>query len=293
MLEELRWRTSVSATCLHAAACRAAGLPAADSTLDDAVGPAADALVSEITGAGWPVPAMLDQLTALAGNIDNNREMVTRAATRLHLPVGEMESPVRVAGAISDLEAAINRAQPALAEELAARVRPIREQWEARGPGMLQEIARLTDASVVPPAAEIVLVAPYVGGHGGAHAAYNRVTFEAVLFNPHPELPEVVRLAWLLSQLNSELPRFADALPAGRAAESFRLAMIPPVLAGAEAVELARCDEQAIAMALAAWRVRDARAEQLAKQMWAWWNAWLEGQAKWPVANAALERMLG
>jgi hypothetical protein len=291
MLEELRWKTSVSTTCLHAAACRAAGVAAADALLTSILDPAADALAAEIAAAGWPVPEMLHELTGLASELDNNGELVKRAIARLHLPMADVTAPVRIAGAIADLEAAMQRAAPGLAEELAVRVRPIREQWEARGPGMLIEIARLTEPLAIPSAAEIVLVAPYVGGAGSAYAGVNRVVLEAVLFNPLPELPEAVRLAWLLSQLNADLPWMTDVMPIARAREGMKLAMIPPVLAAAEAVELAHCDEPTLAAAIAAW-LPGIASEDAAPKMWSWWNAWLDHSTKWPVAVAALERML-
>lgn len=156
---------------------------------------------------------------------------------------------------------------------------------------MLIELARLTDSAVVPETAEIVLVAPYAGGAGDAHPALNRVTLEAVLVNPLPELPEPVRLAWLLGQLSADLPWITDALPPARAAAALRLAMIPPRLAAAEVVELARCDEPTIATALSAWRCGDAPA-RTAPAIWSWWSTWLESPARWSVSVAALERML-
>ncbi|HEX6963796.1 MAG TPA: hypothetical protein VF175_18155 [Lacipirellula sp.] len=291
MLEELRWKTSVSATCLHTAVCRARGMEAADAALAAAVTPAADALIVELNAAGWPTPAVLEELTSLAAEIDNNRELVSRVIARLRLSIADVAFPVRVAGAIADLEAAVRRTQPQLAEELPARIRPIREQWEARAPGMLIEIARLTDPMIVPQAAEIVLVSPYVGGHGLAHAAQNRVTLEAVLFNPLPKLPEVVRLAWLISQLNADLPMLTDVLPARRSLAAMKLAMIAPVLAAAEAVELGQCDEAAVTGALRAWQPQS-NAEQTAATIWSWWQAWMEHPTRWPVAVAALEQML-
>jgi hypothetical protein len=291
MLEELRWKVSAAATCMHIAACRAAGMAAVDAELEAAIGPAADTLAVEIAAAGWVVPEVLGELTALAADFENNRELVARTITRLQLPVTDGSTPVRVAGAIADLEAALLQFQPQLAEELAARVRPLREQWEARGPGMIQEIARVTESWVIPQSAEIVLVAPYGGGHGVAHVAQNHVTLEAVLFHPRPELPETVRLAWLLGQLNSDLPALVDVLPARRSLAAMRMAMIPPVLAAAEAVELARCDEATIAAALEAWQPQGAK-PQVAGQLWLWWDAWLEKPAKWHVAVAALEQIL-
>jgi hypothetical protein len=290
MLEELRWKTSVSASCLHAAACHAAGLSAADAHLEELTDPAADTLIGELIAAAWPVTAVLNELASLTSEIDNNRELVTRTVARMRLPAKDVASPVRVAGAIADFEAAMQRAEPQLAEELAARVRPIREQWEARGPGMLIEIARLTDAGIIPTAAEIVLVAPYVGGHGVAHPAYNRVILEAVLANPLPELPETVRIAWLLAQLNAELPLITDAVPPARSLEAMQVALIAPVLAAAEAVELSTCNESSIASAVQAW-LPSLNAANAASQIWSWWNAWLDYPTRWPVAVAALEQM--
>jgi hypothetical protein len=296
MATEIRWKASLSATCLHAALCRQAGIAAANALPGEAIQRPADALYDEIANGGWPVDALLSQLAALASEYENNRELVTRALTRLD--IYSVESVVgRVAGAIADLEAALRRVQPEIVDELAVRGRPLMEQWEARGPGMLNQLARSTDELIVPETAEIVLVAPYAGGHGVAHAPVNRVTFEAVLVNPHAELPETVRLAWLLGQLNSDLPRFADALPTGTAsgtfgATTFRAAMLAPALTAGEVVELTRCDEAMIDTAIDAWRLRDELPADAATRIWRWWEAWLERPLKWPVAVAALGEML-
>jgi hypothetical protein len=291
MATEIRWKASLSATCLHAAWCRQAGIAAANALPGEAIARPADALCHEIADGGWPVEAVLSQLAALASEYENNRELVTRALARLQ--IYRVESVVgRVAGAIADLEAALRRVQPEIVDELAVRGRPLMEQWEARGPGMLDQLARSTDELIVPETAEIVLVAPYAGGHGVAHPAVNRVTFEAVLANPHAELPETVRLAWLLGQLNSDLPRFADALPPGIAAATFRAAMLAPALTAGEVVELTRCDEAMIDTAIDAWRLRDEVPADAATRIWGWWEAWLERPLKWPVAVAALGEML-
>ncbi len=294
MALELRWKSSLSATCLHAAACRLAGLPAADPQLAAALDGPSDALAREITDAGWEVEPVVEQLGALTAEYDSNRELVTRCVAKLRLSSGpEAASVGRVAGAIADLEAALVRQQPNLAEELAVRGGPLREQWEARGPGLLIEMARLTDPSIVPDFAEVVLVAPYVGGHGRAHAAHNRVTFEAVLVNPLADLPEVVRLAWLVCQLNRDLPKFTDVASGSGAARAFALAVLPAVLAGAEAVELARGDAATLERALDAWRLRADAPADVGERLWQWWNAWLDRPAaSWGVAVAALDEML-
>jgi len=293
MPTEIRWKASLSATCVHAAACRLAGLPAVDSELAAALDWPSDALAAEIAVARWPVDAVVEQLVALAASYENNRELVRRCATRLGLDLGPGDASVgRVAGAIADLEAALGRQQPSIVDELAVRGGPLREQWEARGPGMLREVQRLAEPVVVPDFADIVLVGPYAGGHGWAHVAHNRVTLEAVLVNPTPRLPEIVRLAWLLCQLNQDLPQIAEALPRS-GAQSFALAMVPPVLAAGAEVELAGDDAEAIDLALNAWRLRSSAPEDAGARLWQWWNAWLDRPARsWGVAVAALEEML-
>lgn len=271
--------------------CQRAGLAAADPSLAMALDPNGVALITEIADAGWPVDAVLGQLAGLAAEYDNNQELVTRALARLRIAAAG-GPVVRVVGAINDIEAALRREQPQLVDELAVRGRPIREQWEARGPGLVGEVGRLTEPAAVPEAAEIVLVSPYAGGHGQAYSAVNRVVFEAVLVNPRPNLPEPVRLAWLLCQLNSDLPRYVEVVTAGRAAGVLSVAMIPPVLAAAESVELACCDEPTIAAAIEAWRPAPPLPRDVAPRLMSWWNAWVEVPASWPVAVAALEQLL-
>lgn len=296
MLEEIRWKTSLSATALYAALCRARGHTAADQALDATVAAPADALAAEIAGANWPMVPLLEQLTALSPEFDNNRELVKRGAAKIHLPPRDEALLVRIAGAIADLEGALLRSQPNLAEELAMRCGPLREQWEARGPGMLREIARFTEAETIPLAAEVVFVTPYLGGGGVAHAATNRVTLEGMLFHPHPALPETVRLTWLLAQLNAELPRYADVLPANRRELIVAAAMLAPTLAAAQELELAMCDESSVASAFETWGDAWGLAAELPPdspaRLWSWWTAWLELPARWPVAIAALDRLL-
>src|SRR5690242_12671454 len=100
MLEELRWKTSLSAAALHAALCRARGIPAADLALGSMLDPVADALAAEIDAVSWPRLALLEQLTGLASELDNNRELLARAAAKLHLPPRDPALLVRIVGGI-------------------------------------------------------------------------------------------------------------------------------------------------------------------------------------------------
>jgi len=287
---QLRWKASFSATCLYAANCIAEDLPIADAQLATALKPAVDGLLHEINTAGLSVPSMLQQLVSLAAEQENNRQLVELAVKKLR-GTGSIgpESVTRLTGCVADLEAAMLRARPQLVEELAVRGRPLREQWEARGPGLLKAMARLVgDEAFLASAAEIVLVAPLVGGHGQAHLQSNQVTFEAVLANPHAELPEILRLGWLLGQLNFDLPRFSDSIPGSRLEYVASLAALPLVLAAAEEVELVSSASDMLAQTLECWHQPIETSECLPD----WWQTYYEGNVRWTVAIAGLDAML-
>src|SRR5439155_20152019 len=99
------------------------------------------------------------------------------------------------------------------------------------------------------------LVNPALGGGGEAHLAYNSLRIEAVLANPNAELPEVVRLAWLIAQLQLDLPKYSDTIHADRLPQIARYAMLPPTLLAAEAVELMRFTPELIGQAISVWRL--------------------------------------
>ena len=120
----------------------------------------------------------------------------------------------------------------------------------------------------------------------------NRVTFEAVLTHPHAELPETLRLAWLLSQLNLDVPVFSEYLPAGRLEQVAPLAMLPVVLAAAEVVELARVDHRSLRMAIECWHLPTKLPDDVEERLLRWWQTYLESSTRWTVALTALDQML-
>lgn len=123
---------------------------------------------------------------------------------------------------------------------------------------------------------------------------YNSVTFEAVLANPHEDLPEVVRLGWLISTLHLESDRFCKRLPHAALEHLGPLAMVPPLLAAARECELVGDAPGRLARALAAWRLKDGGGgESLAGVLAAWWQTHLAAPVPWAVALEALAELLG
>ena len=288
-MTDLTWHIRPTTTALCAASALQQGRELVDAPLAEALAPAAAQLATACQAAGAEPGDVLAHLIPLSAEDVPPRMLATTALAK---SIGRQKAEPHVAPlaeAIRQLDVALAAVRPRLADELLLRRDVIRQQWDARGPGFLTTVARLTDAAVVPERAEVLLVHPLLGGGGDAWIVYNRVTLEAVLANPHAALPEVVRLGWLLIQLNLELPALSELIPPGRLPRIAPLATLCVALSAAAEVELAQADEQTVALALQAWRV-DA-APLTAGDLWSWWETYLAARPSWPAALAALDRL--
>ena len=136
-------------------------------------------------------------------------------------------------------ERAFLAAVPNVIEELELRPGRCANNGTRGVPGLLAAIGQYTEPELITGQANIGMVHPVLGGGGEAYPDYDTVVWEAVLTNPLPQLPEVVRLGWLISQLNLQLPRYQGDLQRERAFELGSWAMLPATLAAAE--ELGAC----------------------------------------------------
>ena len=164
------------------------------------------------------------------------------------------------------------------------------------GPGLLAAIGRATDAELLVERADVLVVHAISGGGGQAYLPYNSVSIEAVLANPHAELPEVVRLGWLISTLQFDLPKFSEEIAPARLPVLAGLAMMPAALEAADYVELARNTPATLERALTAWELvetgQPGRAEALAATLDNWWRTFREAPTAWAIALRALDEML-
>ena len=289
----LRWLASHSASALHAALAIAREQTLVDAELAAALTPATNELRREMAMAGLPVARFWRMLCALATTFDNNRQLAKMALYRTIGQASPQEVSERLGGRLSDLEAALLRYKPNIVEELSLRGRPLREQWEARGPGMLRQIFASTDARLEVDVADVVLVLPALGGGGEAQLHNNSVRMEAVLANPHAQLPETVRLAWMLSQLHLDLPFLSEGIPLDRLPMLAALAMIPPALAAAQYVELVQMNDDLVRFAIDAWRVPVPPSIDPVDVVMRWWDAYELSRPPLEVAFRALDEMVG
>ena len=294
MAVELSWRPNPLVSCLHAAEAVSRNLPLADARLAAAMEGPAQRLAADIRAAHLPEHRFWRQLIGLAGNNANRRQLVEAAVIRtIGRGPGFEQMVTNLAAAVMEVDSAQRIALPNLAHELPLRERPLREQWEARGPGLLHQLSLITEEDILLERCEVLLVHPALGGGGEAHLANNSVRFEAVLANPVAELPEIVRLAWLIAQLKLDLPAFSETIHADRLPHVASYAMLPAVLKAAEAVELARFTPQTMRHAVIAWRLPEPRGVDGAALAFEWWQTYQDTRPPVPVALAALDQMFG
>ncbi len=291
---ELAWVTKHLASCCYAAEGIARGLPPADSRLGEPFAEATQALRKAISARRLPAGSFWSNLLAYAHQTDDRGSLIR---TTLHKTIGFQETTEqsidRLAECLREIEIEGRRALPQMLDDLAHRVRPLREHWEARGPGLLTAIGRLTDERLLADRATVVAVHPAFGGGGSASLVTNAVRIEAVLTNVVDGLPEVVRLGWLLAQLNHDLPIFSDRVLGSRLPLIAQLAMLPATLQASETVELSQLTPFTIAEALPAWQIEVAADKDIAATLLDWWNTYLDTKPAWNIALAALDQMVG
>jgi hypothetical protein len=239
-----------------------------------------------------PFERFWSHVVPLAADIGAIRELTELCLTKT---VGSQEAAPRMRrfrDLLADLKDAFSAALPRLNEDLASRIEPLRSRWNYEGDGLLGRIANWTEPGILVETAAVVLVYPALGGGGVAHLPYNLGHIEAVLVDPMAELPEVVRLAWLLSMLNLDLPRYSEGIPPSRLATVAGLAMIPITLAAAAEVQLARCDEESIGLAVQAWNGSLDNAQAQTATLLQWWETYRTMRPAWPTALHALYRLL-
>jgi hypothetical protein len=198
----------------------------------------------------------------------------------------------KLASLLTEIDALTAVLWPELDRQLTLRQGPLAQQWEARGPGLLAALRRLADPQLLAPRATVWPIYPVSGGGGCAHVEYNSVRIEAVLADPLPQLPETLRLGWLLAQLQLDLPDLQSPLLRPRHLELGALAMIPAVLDAGEYVELTRCDEPTLALALAQWCPERSDSEQVSRVLWNWWQVFQASRPSLPAALGALDTLL-
>lgn len=291
---QLAWKPSLVTTGLHAAEGLSRGLTPADPAVASVLAGPAQRLQQAIAISGAAQARLWRHLLGLAAKIDGNRPLAEAALVKA-VGRGERFDSVaaQLAAALAELTTVSRQVFPNFDDEMELRSRPLMEQWEARGPGLLRQIALLTEERLLAQAADVILVHPVFGGAGEAHLANNSVRIEAVLANPHAELPEVVRLGWLLAQVQIDLPVWSENVHADRLPHIARFATLPAALKAAEEVELARFTPELVSKAIFAWQLTSPPGFDAAAMVLDWWHTYEQSRPSFRVALEALDQMFG
>ena len=290
----LSWKSAGDVSALHAARCL--DRYAADC---HRASPELAATALELATAGrqlsFPPDRFWELLISLCVDTPNSVELAERIALRSPAqaqPTSDQTS--RLAAALSALKSQYARDYPNFESEMHLREEPLRQQWEAYGPGLLRLMAEFSQATLMVEQAQVILVQPVVGGDGMPHLTTNRCHIEAVLTNVDPRLHETLRLAWLLSQLNLERPAFSQAISAFRLLHIAGLAMLAPTLKAAQELDLCAFDADTLQEALRLWRIAppDHDRQHLAHVLLSWWETVETDRPDWAVAMAGLDRLV-
>jgi hypothetical protein len=290
---ELRWQPNFDLTAVHAAWASTSGKKFIDAALAQELAPAAAELERLARQHGLPSSVFWRQLLALSVDIPSNEQLAQRLLSRLLPGTPSTGSVAELSRAVAACEAVVRRRFPRALEELGLRVGPLQLAWEARGPGLLYTLGEVTDPDFIVPSATVCLVQPVVGGDGAAHLMTNRVHIEALLTDVDPRLPETLRLAWLLGQLNLDRPVYSENVHGHALAEVAELALLPAVIHAADQVQLARYAPETLELALALWlRLPEERIAPMQEVLAAWWETASTADWDWNTSLTALSRML-
>jgi hypothetical protein len=294
---QLRWTANHSVSALHAAEMLAVfPTQITDARVKETIASFVTKAEQLIQTRGADPKLFWNRLISVAAEIEANFPLVQTTLLKCGI-FAEVPFINSLAGPITDIEAAFKQLFPKYQEQVELRIRPLQEQWLGFGTGLMAHVGRLTEKSVIADEARIIPVQPVIGGYGWAHIENNLVRIEAMLTNPMAEIPEVVRLGWLVSQLQLELPRFSEVLGAHVLHRVAPFAMLPPVLAAAQVLELSECSNENVALAIQNWHIplpsdMDLH-DHVVPTLLDWWETYLTTKPSWHVAMQALGKMFG
>jgi len=194
---------------------------------------------------------------------------------------------------LGDARLAFISRYPKLTEQLDLRARPLRERWETYGPGLLNQVGKQIWGDSPPdewwmPQITVLTVQPMRGGDGGCDAGSSRLWLEAMLTDVDPRVPEVLRVAWLVTRMaidhyaRETTGYLSLMLP-------WSLVSVPLVLNAGKELELVRGDVLPISEAMKLWHFGDVKtAETVSK----WWTEQEGSAAPMPARLKQLDEML-
>ena len=288
---QLHWAVNTAVSCFHTTEIVLRGWPLADSGLRATMATPAQSLKGVLATDGIAAIQFMEHLIPLSSGQESLLEVARAALTKV---AGRDRADFRARryfDLLEDLLVAFRSQLTRLQEKWPLAKGRFEEQWLTHGPTLLAGVENQTEKGFVVKEAEAFVVQPVTGGGGAPHPRYHSFRIEGVAQDPEPALPEVLRLAWMAASLNFLLPHYADHFPTLQRTFAVGIrAVIPVVLTSAAELKLAACDKGALQTAVNMW-LPDPEPE-LAAKLGHWWGAYQDTRPKWPLAVAALDRVL-
>jgi hypothetical protein len=289
----IRWQASNDVSALHACQALLENRWLGPTAAADILHESCERLSEAWRDLGLPQEALWEHLLPLAGVTDSLTHL---APTWLAKVMGMAPALAHAAcfrGLLTDVVQAFTAALPGANETAIAGLERLKSEWEVRGPALVNRATNWTEPGLMVEEALLAVVYPAAGGDGGAHLSYNMAWIEAVSVDPHPEMPELGRLFWLLGMLNLDLPRFSEKISRARLPMVAAWAMLPLAVTAAAECELIRqADERMFSLAATAWLGSEGRTDRL-QHVIEWWEAYRMNRPLWATALAALDVVLG
>ncbi len=229
----LDWCSHPALTTFYLGYCHATRRKLVHPALASSIAAQSDSSPSDDLAKSWldQISLTLKSYTSTDPHAVSSREAVTMETISV---------PPSLRTAFDPLHAALDQAMPDWAQQMPARVRPLRELWQARGAGYLRQLTRHLGRSVESRSAgPVAAVFPISGGFGIVLPDANGILLEAPLTDLDDRVPEILRLAWLVTLQEIELTVRADETHemATLTAEERRIAAMKMTLTLADELE--------------------------------------------------------
>ncbi len=302
-MTRLRWTTGERLTPIHAARCFSIGVRSVDESIARLISPSMSVLNDRLAGAELDLNAFWSRLVKVAAAGETDLAACTAALTAAGCsPLSVDTTASAIHSQLAEVRRLHQERYPKLADQLALRGRPLRDQWDGFGAGLLKRISKLTHPSFLPKQVTATMLAPYRGGDGGFDASAARLWIEAMLTNPVADIPEVLRLVWLVAQVGmisalttgSEDSHGDPWVAPRHVSRVAALATMALTLEAGAYLEMIPATAETLplmfAKAAQTWRIPlDGATQDVLEN---WWRQFRDLQTTPPVTLKALDRML-
>tara|TARA_R110002049_G_scaffold185580_3_gene353806 strand:- start:31107 stop:32021 length:915 start_codon:yes stop_codon:yes gene_type:complete len=290
----IRWSASTKLSEIHAARTVAMGRSLTDRKTEQALVAPATEVNQRLLSASIDVTTFWQRLfDETAFDAENPRacEIALVAAGCSEL---QAEQTGKAIGSrLGECRIAFHRRYPKLAQQLALRSQPLCQRWDMIGHGMLSGITKRIWGGAAPndwwpSRIEGLMVQPIRGGDGGYDPDANQFWMEAMLTDVDPAVPEILRVAWLVTRVATE-QHTRDRLSAEPSSLPWGIGSVPFVLSTAAELDVIPDGPLPISRAVELWHLGDATVGQATQR---WWQHWQESPTPLPVALTKLGQQL-